>query len=105
VTKQTWLNVAEVVDHLRIFPRLVLLAYATYVYNITFFVLHWYATQPKEARGIEESSVVGIVITAVTGFAPWIFRIYADSATDWTEKPPTVTTSSTRVTTATGVQP
>lgn len=104
MTKQTWLNVAEVIDHLRIVPRLVLLAYATYVYQITFFVLHWYATQPKEARGIEESSVVGVVITAVTGFAPWIFRIYADSATDWTGKPPTVTTSSTSVTTATGVQ-
>jgi hypothetical protein len=78
------------------------LAYATYVYNITFFVLHWYATQPKDARGIEESSVVGVVITAVTGFAPWIFRIYADSATDWAGKPPTVTTSSSSTTIATG---
>jgi hypothetical protein len=103
--KVNWLKAAEVIDHLRIFPRLVLCAYAAYVYNVTFFVLHWYATQPKEARGIEESSVVGVVITAVTGFAPWIFRIYADSATDWSAKPPTVTTASTTVTTATGATP
>jgi hypothetical protein len=105
VTRQTWLQIAEVIDHLRIFPRLVLLAYGAYVYNVTFFVLHWYATQPKEARGIEESSVVGVVITAVTGFAPWIFRIYADSGTNWGDKPPTITTSSSTTTIATGAPP
>jgi len=102
VTKQTWLQIAEVVDHLRIFPRLVLTSYALYVYHVTFFVLHWYATQPKEARGIEESSVVGVVITAVTGFAPWIFRIYADSATDWSGKPASTVTTVAATTTTTG---
>jgi chloramphenicol O-acetyltransferase len=105
VNKQTWLAIAEVIDHYRIFPRAVLIAYGYYVYNVTFYILVWYSNQPKDARGTEESAVVIAVITAVTGFSPWIFRIYADSATDWSEKPPTVTTSSTRVTTATGVQP
>lgn len=102
MTKQMWIQIAEVVDHLRVFPRLVLAGYAYYVYQVTFFVLHWYATQPKEARGIEESSVVGVVVTAVTGFAPMIYRIYSDSATDWSGKPPTVTTSSSTTTTAIG---
>lgn len=102
MTKQTWLQIAEVIDHLRIFPRLVLGGYAFYVYQVTFFVLQWYSTQPKEARGIEESSVVGVVVTAVTGFAPMIYRIYSDSATDWSGKPPTIMTSSSTVTTATG---
>lgn len=102
LTKLPWLQVAEVIDHLRIFPRLVISAYAYYVYHVTFFVLHWYATQPKEARGFEESSVVGVVITAVTGFAPFIFRIYADSATDWTGKPPTSVTTVAATTTTTG---
>jgi hypothetical protein len=105
MTKQTWIEIAQVIDHLRIFPRLVLLAYAAYVYNITFFVLHWYATQPKDARGIEESSVVGVVITAVTGFAPMIYRIYSDSGTDWSGKPPSITTSSSATTIATGAPP
>jgi hypothetical protein len=105
MTKQDWLKIAEVLDHLRVFPRLVLLAYGAYVYNVTFFILHWYATQPKEARGIEESSVVGVVITAVTGFAPWIFRIYADSATDWSGKPPQTVTTVAATTTSTGAAP
>lgn len=92
MTKQIWIQIAEVVDHLRIFPRLVLIAYGLYVYQVTFFVLYWYANQPKEARGVEESAVVGVVITAVTGFAPMIYRIYSDSATDWSGKSPTIAT-------------
>lgn len=86
VTKQTWLHVAEIVDHLRIFPRLVLITYGIYVYRVTFYILVWYANQPKEARGTEESAVVIAVIGAVTGFSPWIFRIYTDAATDWSGK-------------------
>lgn len=102
MTRQLWLQVAEIVDHLRIFPRLVLGCYAYYVYQVTFFVLHWYASQPKEARGIEESSVVGVVVTAVTGFAPMIYRIYSDSATDWSGKPPSTVTTVAATTTTTG---
>lgn len=102
MTKLAWMQVAEVIDHWRVFPRAVLFAYGYYVYQVTFFILVWYANQPKEGRGTEESAVVIAVIGAVTGFAPWIFRIYIDGATDWTGKPPTVTTSSSTVTTATG---
>lgn len=102
MTKQTWIQIAEVVDHLRIFPRLVLIAYGLYVYQVTFFILVWYSNQPKDARGVEESAVVGVVVTAVTGFAPLIYRIYSDSATDWSGKPPMLTTSSSTTTIATG---
>lgn len=102
MTKEPWIKIAEVIDHLRIFPRLVLIAYGYYVYEVTFFILTWYSNQPKEARGTEESAVVIAVVGAVTGFAPWIFRIYADSATDWAAKPPSVTTSSSTTTVATG---
>ena len=87
MNKERWLHVAELVDSLRIFPRLVLAAYAYYVYNVTFFVLNWYASQPATARGVEESAVVGVVITAVTGFAPMIYKIYADNGRDWTAQP------------------
>jgi hypothetical protein len=101
VNKQTWMHVAELVDAYRIFPRLVLIGYAYYVYQVTFFVLRWYATQPAIARGTEESVVVGVVVTAVTGFAPWIFRIYSDSGRNWDAMPVSTSTTmtSTKVTT------
>jgi chloramphenicol O-acetyltransferase len=102
MTKDIWMLVAERIDHYRIFPRAVLFAYGYYVYNVTFFILQWYASQPKEGRGTEESAVVIAIVSAVTGFAPWIFRIYSDNATDWSARPPTITTSSSTTTTATG---
>lgn len=102
MTKVTWLQVAEIVDHLRVFPRLVLIAYGCYVYQVTFFILIWYSNQPKDARGTEESAVVIAVIGAVTGFAPWIFKIYADSATDWSGKPASTVTTVAATTTTTG---
>ena len=87
------LHWAELVDSFRIFPRLVLCAYAYYVYQVTFFILTWYSQQPATARGTEESAVVIAVVGAVTGFSPWIFRIYSDNGRNWDEKPASTTTS------------
>lgn len=91
--KPHWIEVAEVVDSLRIFPRLIVAAYCYFVYQVTFYILVWYATQPAIARGTQESAVVGIVITAVTGFSPWIFKIYIAGGRSW-DPPSTTTTAS-----------
>ena len=96
-SKQQWLHLAELIDRLRIFPRVVLIAYGWYVWNVTFFILNWYAHEPPAGRGYEESAVVGIVITAVTGFAPMIYRIYASSAQPWDPQSSTTTSTVTRI--------
>jgi hypothetical protein len=97
VNRQTWLHWAETIDRLRVFPRLVLIGYAWYVWSVTFFILNWYAHQPAGARGFEESGVVGVVITAVTGFAPMIYKIYAQSSQPWDPQSSTTSTTFTRV--------
>jgi len=99
VNKQQFLHLAELVDSFRIFPRLVLCAYAFYVYQVTFFILTWYSQQPAAARGTEESAVVIAVVGAVTGFSPWIFRIYSDNGRNWDDKPAGTTTSVTATST------
>lgn len=81
--KHQWLHVAEVIDSLRVFPRMVLVAYGAYVYHITEISLRWYFTQPPAARGVEETALVGVVITAVTGFAPLIMQIYSNGGRAW----------------------
>jgi hypothetical protein len=96
VNKEDVLRWAEVVDRLRIFPRLVLIGYAWYVWNVTFFILNWYAHEPANSRGIEESGVVGVVITAVTGFSPLIYRIYASTSQPWDPQSTTTSTTMTR---------
>ena len=87
MSKANWLHVAEVFDSWRVVPRVILAAYGWFVYKVTFDVLHWYFTQPAIDRGVEESAVVGVVFTAVTGFAPWIFRIYMQTGRKWSEHP------------------
>jgi len=101
MNKTLLLHWAELVDSYRIFPRLVLCAYAYYVYQVTFFVLTWYSQQPATARGTEESAVVIAVVGAVTGFAPWIFRIYSENGRNWDDRSPSLTTSTTSTTTST----
>lgn len=93
MNKDLWLQVAEAIDTFRVFPRMLIMGYAYFVWSVTFYVLKWYATQPAEGRGPEESAVVGVVITAVTGFAPWLFRIYSENGRDWNSFQPTTTTS------------
>jgi len=81
--KPHWLDIAELIDSWRIFPRLVLIAYGWFVYEVSFFVLRWYASEPATARGPEETAMVGVVFTAVTGFAGYVFKIYADGGRTW----------------------
>lgn len=102
MNKKRFLHWAELVDSFRIFPRLVLCAYAFYVYQVTFFILTWYSNQPATARGTEESAVVIAVVGAVTGFSPWIFRIYSENGRSWDNA---ATTSSSTTSTSTTSTP
>lgn len=88
MNKHVWLDAAEVFDSWRVVPRLVLGCYGAYVAQTTNAILHWYFNQPATARGTEESAVVIAVVSAVTGFAPWVFRIYSDSGRDWNARQP-----------------
>lgn len=79
----TGLKAAELFDSWRIFPRLCLLGYAAFVWHVTDYLLVWYTHEPPGSRGLEESGVVAAVFTAVTGFSPWIFKIYSDGGRQW----------------------
>lgn len=87
MTKAPFLHAAEVFDSWRVVPRLIVFFYGLFVYKVTFFILVWYSSEPPTARGVEESAVVGVVVTAVTGFAPLIYKVYSDSGRDWTKPP------------------
>jgi hypothetical protein len=95
VNKEPWLHAAEIFDTWRTVPRIVLFLYVWYVASVTFFLLHWYAKLPALERTTEVSAVVGLVITAVTGFGPLIFNFYMQNGRDWSRG----TSMSTRTTT------
>lgn len=81
------MKAAEIFDTWRVIPRVMLFGYSFFVWHITDFLLTWYTRQPAAERGVEESAMVAAIFTAVTGFSPWIFKIYSENGRNWTDNP------------------
>lgn len=105
---RNWLAVAETVDALRVFPRVMLIGYGAWVIYFVSRIMQFYFDLPNDARTPEVTAFSTLVIGAVTGFAAPIFTIYTNSARDWTtynnSRGATSETviASTKVTTPTG---
>lgn len=93
MNKTRYLDFAQVFDQLRVVPRLVLFGYGAWVAHVTDSTLTWYMHLPSAERTLEASGLAGAIITAVTGLFPWIYRIYSDAATDWTQVPSSKTST------------
>jgi hypothetical protein len=85
LNKGVWLDAAQIFDTWRVIPRLVLFTYGWWVAHVTDGTLTWYQHLPAAERTLEASGLAGAIITAVTGLAVWVFRIYTDAATDWSQ--------------------
>lgn len=83
MNKTKWLDAALIFDHWRVVPRFILFGYCWWIAYLTNFILAWYMKLPGPERTVEASGLVGVIITAVTGFGPWVYKIYSDSSTDW----------------------
>ena len=86
MTKRDFIDAAEVFDVWRVIPRATLFGYAYWVYHITGRILSWYERLPSAERTLETSGLAGAIITAVTGLAVWVYKIYSDNATDWSQR-------------------
>lgn len=103
MNKQAWLHWAEVVDSLRIIPRLFLGAWTTFTMVVGYQTLHWFFLQPANARGFEEASVVVGVFTAALGMVKLIYTTYSENSRDWNAQPASMTaTTLVKSTTTTG---
>lgn len=81
--KQTSLDLAEVVDSLRIFPRLLVTAYGALVGYTTVFLLWWYCHLPSAERTVEVTAFFGMLMGGIFGLAAYVFKIYSDGGRDW----------------------
>ena len=91
MNKQRYLDAAEIFDSWRVVPRLILFGYCWWVAHVTDQSLSWYQHIPANERGIESAGLVGAIITAVTGMAVWVFKIYTSGGRDWDDQPPSRT--------------
>lgn len=81
--KQHWIELSEVFDSLRIFPRAILVAYCVFVYQVVMQILHWYFAEPAAARGPEETAMVIGVTGFVSTIGGYVFKVYSGSGRDW----------------------
>ena len=92
---------AEAIDAYRIIPRLFLTACFLWTVWVSYACLMWYFHLTKDERGIEASGFASVVFLTVFGFLKLVYTQYATTGRDWSSTP-TVTTSSSTTTIATG---
>ena len=98
MSKQHWLDAAEVFDAWRVVPRLVLFAYCWWLAYVVDYILIWYTRLPAPARSIEASGMASVVITAVTGMGAFVFKVYVSGGRSWDQPSVTLTSTKTQVT-------
>ena len=81
--KQNWLDTAEVLDALRIFPRIIICAYAWWMYRVTGWIVLWYENLHAADRTAEVTAFVTIVLPGIFGLAVWVYKIYAIGGRSW----------------------
>lgn len=103
MTKQLWLQWAEIFDSWRVIPRLFFGCYwiATFVFIFQF--AYWYCHLPANERGYEESGSMVAIIGLLTKFGQVIFDTYSKNGRDWNSQPASMTaTTLVKSTTTTG---
>lgn len=86
--KAIWMDVAEVIDTLRLIPRAVLGFYGFWMAEVTNWLVKWYMRLPAAERTAEVTAFVTIVLPGIFGLAIWVYRIYAQGGRQW-DNPPT----------------
>jgi hypothetical protein len=87
--KQTWLDMAEVIDAWRVVPRGLIVTFVTFTVCIVSNLLAWYMDLPAAERVMEASGFAFGVITAITGLLTAAIKIYVSTGRNWddSEKP------------------
>lgn len=104
MNKARWLDVAELIDSYRLFPRLFLFGCLAWTVWVANFLLHWYTQLPKDDRSLEASGFASVVVLAIFGFMKLVFDSYVTNGRTW-DAPVTTTTTTASSSTTTGTPP
>ena len=81
--KRHWLDAAEIIDSLRIFPRAVLAFYGWWMARITWRSMTWFEGLKPEQQTGQVVAFMGIALPGIFGLAVWVYKIYAAGGRDW----------------------
>ena len=82
--KQLWLDVAEVIDSLRVFPRLIVLGYGWWAIKTTTWVIKWYEALPSDDRTVTVTAMVSVILPGIYGLSAIVYQIYSSGGRNWT---------------------
>lgn len=102
---QKWIDIAERIDSLRVFPRLFLIACFWWAVETTSYLLHWFTHLAVADRGIESSGFAASVLLGIMAFLKLVYTTYSDNARNWNARAPMSTTTTVQQTTQTGAPP
>lgn len=77
------MSLAEVIDALRIFPRILILAYGYLVGYELIMTTIWYYSLELAARTLEVTGFFSMLIGGLFGLAAYVFKTYTDGGYDW----------------------
>jgi len=86
IDKAKWLALTEVIDALRIFPRLFLGAQFLWTVDVVDRTLTWYFHLPLEQQSLQTSGLAATIVSAVTGIFVQMFKCYASTGRDYTQQ-------------------
>lgn len=84
--KQNWLDTAEVIDALRIFPRILVGSYFGLAAWTVVYLILWYCRAPADEHTVQVTAFFGMLTGGLFGLAVYIFKLYTDGGRDWTIK-------------------
>jgi hypothetical protein len=83
MNKSKWLAIAEIVDSLRVIPRIFLFISLAWAIQVTWDLIHWYTHLPTAERGIEATGFASVAFAGVLTYAKMVFSSYSANGRDW----------------------
>lgn len=84
--KDKLLDLAEVIDSLRVFPRIIIFAYLSlFIWAVVYFGVEYFHL-PPEQRTVQMTAFSSVLLGTMAGAFPFVMKIYMDNGRDWDGK-------------------
>lgn len=92
MSRQRWLDAAEVFDSWRVVPRLIVLIYLGLLCWLTVYLALMFFRLPAAERTTQLTAFASVLLTASYGAFTWVVKIYTAGGRDWdaANRPPVV---------------
>jgi hypothetical protein len=86
LSKQAWLDAAEIFDAWRIVPRTIIFMIAHMVISLDTTLVYWYIHLPAAQRSTADAAAVGSIVTVLSTLFGVSLKFYIDNGRSWTTK-------------------